>query len=411
MKLRTKIFVVSFTVSAALLGGAIVALTALSADDDEVSLTALSAQADELAAMAKAMERGDTIEPDELRRLMTPIRRDIARRSILERDRKIATAASWSLFLGAEVLAALLVAAIAASALTSRWARLRDGILRIRRGGDIKPFFSGAKDEFGAVEAELDRLVEALSDRERMRSELRALQGWGEASAFLTHQARTPLASLSLSTQVALQKLEAGIEHGQRDNTDALTDAYAAIERSGAEAARLSSLFSRVRSLSGFKDPELRTLDPSEAFYEAVLTLAARGHDIDRNKARLEHSGSGPKPRFDRGYLVEAFTNLLNNSLEACAEHKLPFAARLRISASLDEYRMEYSDSVTGLDPELVKRVGSARFSTKADGMGLGVWLIDRICGLHGARLQTGMSEQGGLVFTMIFPIQEAVHG
>lgn len=411
MKLRTRIFVVSFTVSATLLGAAIVALTALSTHDEETSLIALRDNVDALAAMADRLEQGGLVGSDELRILLRPIRRDVARRSILEQDRAISRAASWSLFLGAELLAALAVAAIAAAALTSRWARLRDGIMRIRRDGSSEPFFTGAKDEFGLVEEELDRLVEALADKERMRSELRALQAWGEAAAFLTHQARTPLASLSLSTKVVLELLHEDIHNYPEDKQYGLSRVHKAIELIEGETERLSSLFSRVRSLSGFRDPTLVDIDPSVALDEAVLALGARGLDIDRERVTVERSGSGARPCFDRGYLVEAFTNLLHNSLEACVERALAFSAKLRIEALDDEYRIEYTDSVTGIDPGILDTIGSPRFTTKPDGMGLGVWLIGKICGLHGGFLQTDMSEDDGLKFTMVFQIQEACNG
>jgi signal transduction histidine kinase len=358
----------------------------------------VQASVDSLSAIANAARGGYQVDATSLLDAIGPIRRDVARRVVLERDSAIGTAAGWSVFLAAEIIAALAVSAAAASALTKRWDRLRDGILRIRRGDSTEPFYTGVRDEFGAVEEELDGLIAALGDRERMRSELRALQGWGEASAFLAHQARTPLASLTLSARTAQTALETGTE-------STLEDARAALSRAGTEASRLASLFSRVRSLSGFKDPELVALDPEEAFREACSTLGARGRGIDAGDVNVTRTGSFQQPRFDRGYLVEAFINLLSNSLEACAERGVRFRAVLAMTATGDDFMMEFNDSVTGLDPAVAKRVGSARFTTKPDGAGLGVWLVGRIAALHGGRLEIGMTESGGLRFTMIFPV------
>ena len=398
MKLRSRIFLVSFSVSATLLGGAAIGLTVFAPKHDATELAKLQSSVDSLSAIARAATEGNRVDARSLQDALGPVRRDVARRTVLERDSAIGTAAAWSVFLAAEIIAALAVSAAAAAALTKRWARLRDGILRIRRGESTESFSSGLRDEFGAVEEELDGLIAALGDRERMRSELRALQGWGEASAFLAHQARTPLASLTLSASTARTALETGAE-------SAMADARAAMSRAEAEAARLASLFSRVRSLSGFKDPELAELDPEEAFREACSTLGARGRGIEAGDVSVTRAGSGPQPRFDRGYLVEAFINLLSNSLEACAERGVKFRAVLALKARGDEYVMEYTDSVTGLDPAITGRVGSARFTTKPDGAGLGVWLVGRIAALHGGRLEIGMSEAGGLAFPLIFPV------
>ena len=412
MKLRTRIFVVSFSVSVALLGGAAIALTAIpsrnaAASEGDASLERLQASVDELAALAMAAAEGRTVEAEALQAALVPLRKDLARRAVLERDVAIGTAAGWSALLAAEALAALAVSAVAAAALTARWSRLRDGILRLRRGGPQEAFFSGTRDEFGAVEEELDRLVEALGDRERMRSELRALQGWGEASAFLAHQARTPLSSLMLSTQMARDALGAFPAEPSPEGciqATALDEARSSLQKAETEAARIAALFSRVRSLSGFKDPVLADVDPALALREAAAALAARGLPLGTEHVSIEAHGTGARPRFDHGYLVEAFSNLLSNSMEACAERGLTCSIRLSLTAEAADYTIEYTDSVTGLEPALAARVGTARFTTKPDGAGLGVWLVGRVAALHGGRLETGLTASGGLRFTMIFP-------
>lgn len=403
MKLRSRIFLVSFSVSVALLGGAAVALTIFAPHDEASELAALQKSVDQLSAAVHAASEGSAVRANTMMAALGPIRRDVARRAILERDTDIGIAAGWSVFLAAEALAAFAVSAAAAAALTARWSRLRDGILRVRRGGPSEPFFSGTRDEFGAVEEELDGLVEALGDREHMRSELRALQGWGEASAFLAHQARTPLASLMLSAKAARASLDSGLSGAGLES--AVLAATADLSRAEAEAARIAALFSRVRSLSGFKDPEPEDLDPEEALREACTALGARGLGLEASEVTVERRGLGKQPPFDRGYLVEAFLNLLSNSLEACAEHGTRFRALVTLSSNPGSYVISYADSVTGLDPSLAKRVGSARFSTKPDGAGLGVWLVGRIAALHGGQLDIAMSEALGLTFTMTFPL------
>lgn len=407
MKLRTRIFAVSFSVSLALLGGAAIALTAIpsrnaASRNGVETLKTLQHAVDKLSAQAAAAAEGQVLDANTLLEALGPLRKDIARRAVLERDVAVASAAGWSILLATEALAALAVSAVAAAALTRRWSKLRDGILRLRQGGLPEPFFTGTLDEFGAVEEELDRLVAALGDRERMRSELRSLQGWGEASAFLAHQARTPLASLTLSAQAARVALEACPANGSHEA--ALFEAKSSLGRAEAEAVRIATLFSRVRSLSGFKDPVLADVDPADAFREAAASLAARGSPVGEDTLSIVLQGTGNRPRFDHGYLVEAFSNLLSNSLEACAERNIPFSARLVLTSNDVDYTIEYTDSVTGLDPTLAARVGSARFTTKPNGTGLGVWLVGRVAALHGGRLETGLTGAGGLRFTMKFP-------
>ncbi|MBN2873937.1 MAG: HAMP domain-containing histidine kinase [Spirochaetales bacterium] len=398
MKLRTSVFIVSFTVSATLLGGFIAASWLINRDaTTKVDLAELELAVVELSAMARDAATGAYPAPSRMSSALVPIRRDVARRIVLERDRAVDTAVAWIAFLGIEAVAALVVSAAAARLITARWTRLRDGVLRLKRGEIVTRFSSGIRDEFGDVEAELDELVEALADRDRMHAEVSALQGWGEASAFLAHQARTPLASLSLSAQTARTALV-------DSELESSADVVAALGRVESEALRLTTLFGKIRSMSGFKDPVLTDVDPEDAIHEAAAALSARGVPVPASSIRVERSGSENRPRFDRDYLVEAFLNLLANSAEACAARNTSFGVTISLESSPGRYVVRYVDTVTGLDESLTSLVGQARYSTKADGMGLGVWLTGRIAALHGGRLEISRTSVGGLSFTMVFP-------
>lgn len=409
MTLRARIFFSTFSLSILLLGAAAIGVARLSAKEAGKNLRSVSEALDRLSRLAElaVLERADPSLEEGFAEALAPLRKDLARRTVLERDVGLSVTLAWIGFFVMEATAALIVTLAASRYLTARWARLRDGMLALRRGEEPASFFSGASDEFGEVEMELDRLVAALADRERARSELRALQGWGEASAFLAHQARTPLASLTLSAQTARAAL------GQAAGAGASSLALPALERVEADAYRIAALFSRVRSMSGFKDPELEVLDPAEAFREAAATLAARGggERLDPNGAVASSSGDGPLPRLDRAYIVEAFANLLANSLEACSERGLPFGATLAINRGWDRTELRYVDAVVGVDPELAAKVGKARFTTKPQGSGLGVWLVERIVALHGGSLSISLGAAGGLVFDMSFPTGRAEHG
>lgn len=409
MTLRARIFLSTFTLSILLLGAAAIGVSRLSTGEAENSLRSVSDAIDGLASLAEgaALRLADPALDTAFAEALSPLRKDLAKRSVLERDVGMNAALAWIGFFAIEAIVALVAALVASRYLTVRWARLRDGMLSLRRGEPPARFFSGARDEFGEVEAELDGLVAALADREKARSELRALQGWGEASAFLAHQARTPLASLSLSARTA----RAALERTNSSETDGIVPT--SLERIESEAARLASLFSRVRSMSGFKDLEPEELDPAEAFGEAVATLAARGYGeaLDPSRAVVASRGDGPLPLLDRAYLVEAFVNLLSNSLEACAERGIAFGSTLAIERSDGSTTLRYSDTVIGLEPELAAKVGTARFTTKPGGSGLGVWLVSRIAALHGGSLAVCLGEGGGLVITLTFPVERASHG
>ena len=389
MKLRTRVFLVSFITSTLFMGAA-GAVSFLANRDDGGSTTPLRAGLASLEALAARGGAG----AEDIMAASTPLRRDLARRELLDEDRRVAAVASAAGFVVAGIAAALVVSAAAAAMVTARWGRLRGRLERLRSGDAAVRFDTGARDEFGMLEAELDRLLEALADRERMRGELRSLQGWGEAAAFMAHQARTPLASLVLSARTVRDAL-------------ALPDAgaaSAAAVRVEGEAERLSALFGRVRALSGFGEPSLATVDPGALLMEAALSLAAAGSGVRPDAITVERAGDGPVPPFDAAYLREAFVNLLSNTADACAERGLAFGARLCVERGRERFVLRYDDAVSGLPVDLAARVGSMRFTTKRNGAGLGVWLVGRIAALHGGALSVGMTPAGGLEFELAFP-------
>ena len=401
MKLRTRIFAVSFASSVILLGAASAAGFVMSRAESSASTAeAASALAElELMAASGPMDAGRTMEA------LAPLRRDLARRTILAQDRAVAGIGALALIVAAGALAAFAVSASAAAMLTRRWDRLRRGLDALAAGETGLRFGGGTDDEFGPLEAELDRLLDALDDRERVKLELKALQGWGEASAFLAHQARTPLASLSLSARTAREALS-GDATAAAGAVDAASAALAreAAARIEADATRLSTLFSRVRSLSGFKDPEPEELDPAAVLSEAVATAGARDPRVTTSAISVTREGGPATARLDRAYLREAFVNLLSNSAEACARCASPFSASLAMRFKPGRLELDYSDAVSGLPPGEASRVGRPRYTTKPDGTGLGVWLVGRIAALHGGSLSVSDTPAGGLRFLMTFP-------
>ncbi|TFG83656.1 MAG: hypothetical protein E4H20_04975, partial [Spirochaetales bacterium] len=368
MKLRTRVFAVSFLSSAALLGIAAVLAFSLRQGGDQRSVSESTEAIRELGERAAQ----GPLDPGTVFELIAPLKREAARRTILAEDRALGQVAAIALLLAAGTAAAFAVSMVAASLVTARWERVCSGLRELRSGARDIRFSTGTNDEFGMLESELDTMLDALSDRERVMAELKALQGWGEASAFLAHQAKTPLASLAISAHMLRESLASP----NRLSIDQATEAAIRME---ADSSRLRSLFDRVRSLSGFKELTPEIIDPEIPLREAAGSLALRFSGVTQDALAVIRSHPDEAHSFDRTYLREAFLNLLSNSAEACEQRGLPFSARLEIHAREDGYELTYSDSMTGLDPSVLGRIGTPRFTTKHDGAGLGVWLVGRI--------------------------------
>ncbi len=398
----------TFLLSAAVLGTAGIFVFSFGSRSDKNSTQA----AEQAISAVDAVLGSGTMEETEIaavRVALIPIRRDIAKRTVLSEDRRISSLALSVGFLFMEAIAALVVSATLAVFLTRRWARLGEGLKALRSDDMSWRFSSGQSDEFGILEKQLDEFVDALSGRERMKTELKALQGWGEAAAFVAHQARTPLASITMSARTArelLAEFSVGGDAAASGRELALRDAVA---RTESEAQRLSSLFKRMRSLSGFSEPRMARTDPEKVFREAASLVSVTHPLVAVNGVVTDFCAGCRFPPFDESYLREVFINLLANSAEACAERGQVFSAKLAEERSGGDCRLVYSDGVTGLEPGILEKIGTSRFTTKREGSGLGVWLVGRIAALHGGTLRIELSGTGGLVFILAFPESELV--
>lgn len=407
MRLQTRIFAVSFTVSSILLVVSALATFALAAGRDQGDAAATRAAMHAITlAMAQQNEDSQAIADLKamVRSTLIPVRRDVAGRSILAEDRTIRSIALVAAMVLVGALAAFIISTIAAAGMTARWRRIGAGIDSLL-AGDRTIRFSGPgtsrNAEFAGLERALDSLLDAMAESSRIAAEFRALQSWGEAAAYLAHQAKTPLATIALSA-ASIRASVAALPDTAAGST-AIAGAAARIEN---ESARIASFLARLGALSGLGELALAPVDPAEVAMAAASLLMPRYRSIQKTAIDITVSGNGPLPLLDAGYLCEAFINLLANTSEACAERQIPFAATIVVHRAATVCTIGYSDSITGLPAEIVSKVGSRRFTTKANGSGLGIWLVGRIVALHGGQLRIRRTVPGGLGFTMNFPLR-----
>jgi signal transduction histidine kinase len=141
---------------------------------------------------------------------------------------------------------------------------------------------------------------------------------------------------------------------------------------------------------------------------EALLTRVADDvrSDVERRGGGVVVSGVFPEIDGDEVLLRQAFSNLARNALEACAEAGV--AARIAIDGALDAehraVRVRVSDNGPGIDPALRERIFRPFFTTRRDGTGLGLALVQKIVVTHNGRVTAGASPEGGAAFDVTLP-------
>ncbi len=251
-----------------------------------------------------------------------------------------------------------------------------------------------ARDE---LEMRVQERTEALQRVQTQLAHVTRVMTLGELTASIAHEVNQPLAAIVTNGNATLRWLAGA--------TPNLSEARQAVERIIKDSYRASAVISRIRALVKKSPPRSDLVDLNEVIVE-VLTLAQ--NEARRNRVLLKQQlrDELPHVRGDRVQLQQVILNLIMNGLEAI-EKGTNGARELSISSSQDadgNVVIAVSDSGDGLDPANLDRVFDAFFTTKPDGMGMGLAISRTIIESHGGRLWATLNSPKGAVFQFTLP-------
>jgi PAS domain S-box-containing protein len=234
---------------------------------------------------------------------------------------------------------------------------------------------------------QLDRLEIARASR---------LSMLGEIAASLAHELNQPLAAIVSNAQAAQRLIATGATN-PADMTEMLRD----IAEQGTRAGEV------IRRLRGWID---RDHPPRQAL---CLTHVVRDvehlihSELIMRSVRMstELADDLPPIRADRIQLQQVIVNLVLNAVEAM--HDQPPDARcvnIRTSSSDGEVRIEVSDRGPGIEAEHLDRLFDAFFTTKPEGLGMGLRICSSIVRAHGGRIWAANNATDGATFFISLP-------
>jgi len=251
--------------------------------------------------------------------------------------------------------------------------------------------------------AELRDANETLRERgeelQRVQTELAhvtRVMTLGELTASIAHEVNQPLAAIVTNGNATLRWLA-----GAKPN---LYEARQAVERIIKDSYRASEVIARIRAFVKKRAPRNDLIDLNEVIVE-VFALAqnqARHSHVDLKRQLGDHL---PLVRGDRVQLQQVILNLIVNGMEAIAKSKSG-ARELLVSSSENDENVivAVSDSGEGLDPAKLESVFEAFFTTKPEGMGMGLAISRTIIEAHGGRLWATANSPRGAVFQFTLP-------
>jgi PAS domain S-box-containing protein len=254
------------------------------------------------------------------------------------------------------------------------------------------------------AEAELaTRRVEA----KRAQEQLLALQAelahatrvttLGELSASIAHEVGQPLGAIVTSAEACLRWL------GHR--TPQSEEVRACVEHIIADGRRASEIVRRIRSLTNRAAPQKTRLELNDVVNDVVF-LVQREVLNHRVSLRLKLASELPPVLGDRVQLQQVLINLVMNGMQAMADIGDELR-ELLIESRLDEEGhvvVAVQDSGTGIDPEHANRLFGAFFTTKPNGMGMGLSICRSIIEAHAGRLWASNNAGHGATFQFSLP-------
>jgi PAS domain S-box-containing protein len=222
----------------------------------------------------------------------------------------------------------------------------------------------------------------------------------GELTASIAHEVSQPLGAIVTSAGSCARWLAA--KPPQMDK------ARRALERIANDGRRAGAIIQRIRALMKRQAPRKGWLDVNETI-RGVIALAQ--YELRRNDIVLEtRLGEGlPRIRGDRVQCQQVLLNLIVNAIEAMSEIRKRRRELTILSATdgPDGVRIEVRDSGTGLDPERATHLFEPFYTTKSEGLGIGLSISRSIVEAHGGRLWGGANAPHGAVFCIWMPVEE----
>jgi C4-dicarboxylate-specific signal transduction histidine kinase len=224
----------------------------------------------------------------------------------------------------------------------------------------------------------------------------------GEITSSIAHEINQPLGAIVNYGNACLRFLKSG-----RAN---LTEMAAALSAIVNDAERASAIIARIRALAKKAPPEMAALQVRDVVTD-ILALV-RNELTGRQIALKSVLPGDLSPVLgDRIQLQQVLLNLVINSIEAMTkvpedQRQLVIEAQSHVSEDKSFVLITVTDSGIGLKAEDLPRVFETFYTTKADGMGMGLAISRSIVEAHGGRLWATPNADLGATFQLMLPVQ-----
>jgi C4-dicarboxylate-specific signal transduction histidine kinase len=239
-----------------------------------------------------------------------------------------------------------------------------------------------AQEELRSTQTELARMMRVMTV--------------GQLTASIAHEVNQPLSGVILNASACLRML--------KSDPPNIDGARETLQRTIRDGNRASEVITRLRTLFSKKQIDIERLDLNEAARE-VIALLSREFEINNVVLKHEFGNHLPAVKGDRVQLQQVILNLLHNGLDAMVTvNNRPRQLLIRTETAGNHVTVSVQDSGIGFSPEIGERLFESFFTTKQEGMGIGLSVSRSIVEAHRGRLWAVRNAGPGATFAFSIP-------
>jgi signal transduction histidine kinase len=265
--------------------------------------------------------------------------------------------------------------------------------------GDAPELLGAATDitERKLADEKLRRSEEALGELRSELAHVARVASLGTLAASIAHEVNQPLSAITTNASTGNRMLAS-----ETPNVDGTREMIRRILR---DANRASEVIKRLRALFTRKAPAMEPVNLNEATRE-ILALSKSELDRARVVTRLELADDLPLVMGDRVQLQQVIINLLRNAVDATSgvEDRPREIVVTTARDAGDHVRMSVRDAGVGFGPHGAEKLFDNFYTTKRDGMGIGLSVSRSIIESHRGRLWAVPNDDTGVTFSFSIP-------
>jgi C4-dicarboxylate-specific signal transduction histidine kinase len=221
----------------------------------------------------------------------------------------------------------------------------------------------------------------------------------GELAASIAHELNQPLAAIATNGNACARWLAP-----QPPN---LAEARDSVDLIVADASRAGEIISRIRALLRKEAPQPGPVDVNGLVREALELMHG---ELTRSGVAVETALAAglPSASGDRVQLLQVILNLVVNALEAMGMGGGCLAVTTHVGTRAGDIAIEVRDSGPGVPEKDLEKLFSPFYSTKPEGLGMGLSISRSIVERHGGRLGAALGAERGMSFCIELPAAAA---